>query len=61
VRAVKLDLILVNNTGLVVSLGGGGLITPENLTLTTSSTAIPIEADIKIEVIREGTHTHAHR
>ncbi len=55
VRAVKMDLILVNNTGLVVSLGGGGLITPENLTLTTSSASLPPEADIKMELIREVT------
>ncbi len=52
-----MDLILVNNTGLVVSLGGGGLITPENLTLTTSSASLPPEADIKMELIREVTKT----
>jgi hypothetical protein len=52
-----MDLILVNNTGLVVSLGGGGLITPENLTLTTSSASLPPEADIKMELIREVTTT----
>ncbi len=57
VRAVKMDLILVNNTGLVVSLGGGGLITPENLTLTTSSASLPPEAEIKMELIREVTKT----
>jgi hypothetical protein len=57
VRAVKTDLILVNNTGLVVSLGGGGLITPENLTLTTSSASLPPEAEIKMELIREVTTT----
>jgi hypothetical protein len=57
VRAVKMDLILVNNTGLVVSLGGGGLITPENLTLTTSSASLPPEAEIKVELIREVTTT----
>jgi hypothetical protein len=67
IRAVKLDLILVNNTGLVVSLGGGALINPENLSLTTSSsssnnsplsssTANPTESDIKIEIIRYGNH-----
>jgi hypothetical protein len=52
-----MDLILVNNTGLVVSLGGGGLITPENLTLTTSSASLPPEAEIKMELIREVTTT----
>jgi hypothetical protein len=60
VRAVKMDLILVNNTGLVVSLGGGGLITPENLTLTTSSASLPPEAEIKMELIREVTKNRIH-
>ena len=49
VSAFELDLVLVNNTGLIVSLGGGRVISPTNLTFLASN--LGPDAEIKLEII----------
>lgn len=49
VSAFELDLVLVNNTGLTVSLGGGRVISPANLTFLASN--LGPDAEIKLEII----------
>lgn len=48
VQAFELSLMVVNNTGLVVSPGGTGIITSHNLTFTTNSPEQ--DFDIKLEI-----------
>ena len=49
VEVYPVELVMVNNTGLVVSLGGGRIISSANLTFTTTN--IQPDAEIKFELI----------